>query len=117
MTRVQAWAGEYDKYVTVYRNSSTRSANPDGQRPESREEYCRRWCSVIPVRATERLLSQQIRGDITHEVRMRRDTLTKAMTSKYWMVLSDGTRLNIRGGPYDVGGKKMELSFSCVERQ
>lgn len=117
MPRVNAYAGEYDKYITVYKNDPARSANTDGQRPEDDKEHCKRWGSVSPMRATEQLLSQQVRGTVTHEVRMRRDSVTKSITSGFWLVLTDGTRLNVVGGPFDIGSRKMELMFTCRERQ
>ena len=107
--------GEYDKRVTVWKNDPTRSANTDGQRPESATQHCQRWASVMPARAVERLVSQQIKADVTHVVRMRRDSETKDITAAFWLTLSDGTRLDIRG-IFDVDSRKVELLLECNER-
>lgn len=111
----RGWAGEYDKRCTVYRNSTTRAANADGQRPESAESVCSRWVSVMPARAAERFLSLQAKTDISHVVRMRRDSVTKDITAAYWLVLTDGTRLDIRS-IYDVDSRKIELQMECNQR-
>lgn len=112
---VRGWSGEYDKRATVWRNSTTRAANADGQRPESAESYCQRWVSVMPARAVERFLSLQTKADITHVVRMRRDSVSKDITAGYWLTLSDGTRLDIRG-VFDVDSRKIELLLECNQR-
>ena len=115
--KVRAWSGEYDRRVTIYYNLAARTANADGQRPESETEYCKRWCSVIPRSAVERFMSRQMKDDVTHVVRMRRDSETKLITSAYWFDLSDGTRMNIVSGPFDVDGRQIEIMFDVVERR
>jgi SPP1 family predicted phage head-tail adaptor len=99
----------------VYRNDATRAANADGQRPESAETICTRWVSVLPRQSAERYVARQLKSDITHVVRMRRDSVTKDITGKYWLVLTDGTRLNIVGA-YDVDNRHMEMELDCIQR-
>ena len=108
--------GDYHKRVTVWRNSSSRSANTDGQRPESGEEFCRRWANVIPMRSRERFLAKQTKQDVTHVVVMRWDSQTKNITSAYWLTLPDGTRLDIKS-IFDVDGKNYELELECNQRR
>lgn len=112
---LRAWAGDYRHRVTIWRNDSSRTANTDGQRPEDAEQFCQRWASVQPVRAAERYLSQQVKHDVTHEVRMRRDSSTKLIDSSYWITLRDGTRLDVRS-IYDVDQEQRELRLECNER-
>lgn len=115
MNKVEAMSGEYDRRVTVWRNDPDRVANDDGQRPDSPEQYCERWASIRPARPTERLVSAQLKADVTHEIRMRRDTLTVGITAAYWITLADGTRFDIRG-VFDVDYRKMELKLECNQR-
>jgi len=109
------WAGEYNQRVGVYRNPSDRSANTDGQRPEDETKFIDRWAAVWPVGGRERFLAQQVQADVTHRVRMRSDNQTRQITSAYWLLLSDGTRLNIKR-VYDVDLRKVEIEMECNER-
>jgi len=111
----RGYAGEYDRRVSVYRNASSRTANADGQRPESAELVCQRWISLMPARAIERFISQQTQSDVSHAVRMRRDSITAVITAGHWLTLSDGTRLDIVG-VFDVDARKVELLLECNER-
>lgn len=112
-----ASAADRNNRVTVYYNSTTRTANSDGQRPESETEYCKRSASIIPKSAAERLIARQLKDDVTHVVRMRYDNQTKSITSAYWFDDRDGTRYNIVAGPFDVDGRKKEIMFDVVERR
>ncbi len=114
-TGYRAFAGEYDQRASVYKNASARTANADGQRPESAELVCTRWISVMPSRAIERFLSQQTQADVTHAVRMRRDSATADITAGYWLTLADGTRLDIVG-VFDVDSRRVELLLECNQR-
>lgn len=112
---IRAWAGEYNHRVTIWKNDPDREENADGQRPEDPKEICKRWASVMAVRAAERFLSLQVKQDITHAVRMRRDTVTLTFDSSYWLTLRDGTRLDIRT-IHDVDDGRQELILECNQR-
>ena len=106
---------KYTHRVTIYRNSSTRTTNADGQRPETASEVCKRWAQVRPINGRERMLADQNQADITYRVRIRSDVTTRALTRKNWLTLSDGTRLSI-ARIYDPTQQKQELELECIER-
>jgi len=112
-TRIEANAGGYDKRVRVYRDDPTE--NDDGQKVEAPKLFCRRWAKEVPVGGTERPLDQQMQADVTHRVRMHSDSHTRQITPKMWLLLSDGTRLNIKR-VFDVEGRRTELELECNQR-
>jgi len=112
-TRIEAHAGDYDKRVKVYRNVATE--NPDGQKVETPELFCRPWAKTVPVGGTERPLDQQLQADVTHLVRMHSDSRSRQITPKMWLILADGTRLNIKRA-VDVEGRGIEVELECNER-
>jgi len=116
---VQAWAGEYDQRVTIKQKSTTVNPNEDGQIPETAATYATRWASVYPASMRgndEKFVALQTRADVTHQVRMRSDDLTRAITPKMWILLADDTRLDIKL-VIDVDLRRVEILMYCNEQK
>jgi SPP1 family predicted phage head-tail adaptor len=107
--------GDYDQRITVYQNKSGRSANPDGQRPEDGEVVCTRWGKALPVTGTENFQNQQTAANVTWRVWIHSDAESRTIAPKMWLVLADGTRLNVLRA-FDPDGRRMEIELECVER-
>ena len=107
---------KYTNRVTFYVNSTTRTTNTDGQRPESGTVVCSRWAEVNPTSGRERMAADQQQADVTYRLRIRSDTTTRALTRKHWLTLQDGERLNIKA-IYDPTQQRQELELECTERQ
>ena len=105
--------GEYDQRVTVHRDSP--GTNADGQRVEAGAALMRRWAKVEPYGGNEREGNQQQHADVTHRVYMRSDRETRAITPKDWLVLRDGTRLDITR-TYDRDLRRVEIVMECNQR-
>ncbi len=113
MNRIGSPAGEYDKRVTVWEDVPT--ANNDGQLVPVATEFIERWVKITPIAGTERFIAQQTKADITHRVRMRSDTQTRTITTKMWITMRGGTRLDIKR-VFDVDVRKVELELECNQR-
>lgn len=111
--RIEARAGDYNKRVRIMQDDP--SENPDGQKVEDPTLLCRRWAKVVPFGGGERFQDGQTQADVTHRVRMHSDSHTRQITPKMWLLLSDGTRLNIER-VLDVEGRRTELELLCNER-
>jgi head-tail adaptor len=115
--------GQYDQRVTIYKRPSSPTVNADGQDedPDAKTLVARRWASVLPVtgagrtRTGERTMAGQTQADVTHEVRMHSDSLTRTFTPAMWLTLPDGTRLDIES-VIDVGLRRVEVQLDCNER-
>ena len=104
--------GEYGQRVTIYRDTPT--VNTDGQLVETGGALFRRWAKVEPYGGGERYQNQQQQADITHRVRMRSDSQSRTITPRDWLVLADGTRLDIER-VYDVDLRRVELALECKQ--
>lgn len=113
MKRTDARAGDYTDRVRVCQ--STPSTNADGQLVESASDYVRRWAKVRTVGGSERPVAGQLTADLTHRVRLRYDAQTKSITPKMWLLLEDGTRLDIQR-VVDVDRAHVELELECNQR-
>lgn len=105
--------GEYDQRVTVHRD--TPSTNADGQRIETGAAVMRRWAKVAPYGGNEREGNQQQVADVTHRVLMRSDRETRNITAADWIVLRDGTRLDITR-VYDEDLRRVQIVMECNQR-
>jgi len=76
-------------------------------------EYDQR-VTIEPYGGGERHQNKQQQADITHRVRMRSDSQSRTITPRDWLLLADGTRLDIER-VYDVDLRKVELAIECKE--
>ncbi len=113
MAKIRAHAGEYDKRVTIWKDSPT--TNADGQCVENPVKVMQRWARVIPLTGREAVQAQQLQADVTHRVTMHSDTLTRTIVPAWWLTLSDGTRLNIVSA-IDLEMAKIEVELMCNKR-
>ena len=105
--------GQYDQRVAVHRDAPT--TNADGQLVEAGAAIMRRWAKVAPYGGGEREANQQQQADVTHRVFMRSDRETRAITPKDWLVLRDGTRLDITR-VYDEDLRRVQIVMECNQR-
>lgn len=106
--------GEYDQRVTLYRDSPT--ANEDGQLVEAGAAICQRWAQVRPFGGGEKHANQQQQADVTHKVKLRSDRMTRQITPRDWLLLRDGTRLDIERA-YDEDLRKVQIVMECKQVQ
>lgn len=75
---------------------------------ESWDLYCERWAEVLPSNGREFAGGDKVASDVTHNVRMRYDSTTAAITPK--MRLRSGDRIyNITHATEDGHAKEMLL--------
>lgn len=113
MAKIRGLAGEYDKRVTIWKDSPT--VNPDGQRVENPVRVMQRWARVIPLTGREAAQAQQVQADVNHRVTMHSDRLTRTIVPAWWLTLSDGTRLDIVSA-VDLDMAKIEVELMCNRR-
>jgi len=119
MTRVQqligAHPGRYCQRVTIKRQADSQSIGSDGQLLETGATYASRWAKVAAVLGGERVLADQTVADVTHVVRMHSDSSTRAITPQMWLLMADGTRLDVVR-VVDVQMREMEVLLLCKQR-
>jgi SPP1 family predicted phage head-tail adaptor len=105
--------GRMRDLVTFYRDVPTVAA--DGEKVEGATEWFSTWAEVVPIQGRERILAMQQQSDVTYRVRVRSDSLTRQLSPIHWLLLPDGTRLNITR-IFDPDRKRAYLELECTER-
>lgn len=108
--------GHFDAKVTIYKQDASQAANTDGEFPELADSVGTRWAEVVPLRGQLRQFTSDQRANISHIVRMRRDSVTDDITPNYWLVVSrTSQRLNVMG-VVDVEARQRFVELECTER-
>jgi head-tail adaptor len=109
-------AGSLSNRVTIERLSAT--VNAAGQIDETSASnwviYAERWCHVATRGSREFFRGVEVAADITHQITMRADPITKSITVKNRLVL-DSRVLSISGPPMNVDELGQMIRFACVE--
>lgn len=73
-----------------------------------------RWVIVTPRGSREFFRGQQVAAEVTHQVDMRNDEISRTYTTGM-RIFWNGQRLNIAGPLYDVGARKVRLRCEAIE--
>lgn len=106
-------AGRYRHRITIERNTPTTSAA--GQRKASWSTFATRWAEVIPAGGseTEETDSHQLRASVTHRIRLRSDSKTRAIVPEMRVVW--GSRVLHVKRAWQVDGRRIEVELECQE--
>ena len=102
----------HNRFITVYQQLASASANTDGGFDESATSYCQRWCTAFPLRGTEPKAMEAQQALTEWIVRMRFDDVTAAITTKMWIVLPGSERLNITS-VHDPDGRRRDIEIKA----
>lgn len=102
----------HNRFVTVHQQLASTAANTDGGFDESPITYCRRWCTARPLRGNEPAAMEHQQAITEWIVKTRYDTVTAAITTKMWIVLPGGERLNITS-VYDPDGRRRDIEIKA----
>ena len=100
----------HNRRITVSQQSTAVNANTDGSFDETASTYCTRWGRAWPLKGQEQLAIEHPHATVDWIVQMRKDAVTKLITSEMWMTLSTGERLNITS-IYDPDGRNREIEI------
>ena len=100
----------HNRFVTVYQQSTSTTANADGGFDEEESKYCQRWCRAWPLRGNEAKAIEHQQAITEWTVQMRYDTITAAINSKMWIVLPGNERLNVTS-VFDPDGRRRDIEI------
>lgn len=104
----------YPHKITICRNVPAVAG--DGQPVETESQLYWVWGKAKPLTGRERNLANQQQATVTWRVWMPSDSRTRAITEEDWLLLSDGTRLNVVRA-FDPTQRRKEVELECVERK
>lgn len=111
-------AGKYRTRVQIRRLKSSLTPDAAGQINETTaanwETYIKRWAEIITKGSREFLVGDQQNAQITHLVRVRSDSDTRAALTGMRLEF-DGRILSIAEPPRDRDEQRIEVEFACVE--
>ncbi len=109
-------ATRYPERVTFRKPAADPTVNADGGIVDPGDEYCQRRVKVRAVTGRELEVGDQRVADVTHLVRVQKDSRTKLITPRYWLIREDGTtRLDIVRA-YELSSQPRVIEMECKER-
>lgn len=106
-------AGKLRHRVTVQRPTTTASAS--GAPQTTWAAHCTRWSEVATGQRAERILNGREISEGTVAVLLRADGLTRQITNKYRVLLSDGRVLDVESA-HSPDPRGTQIALSCRER-
>ncbi len=100
----------HNRFVTVYQQLASTSANEDGGFDESPVIYCEKWCTAFPLKGAEPKAMESQQAVTDWIVKMRYSVKTAAITAKMWIILPGGERLNITS-VFDPDGRRRDIEI------
>ena len=116
--RTNIEAGKLLRRGSLERIKSTTTPDASGHinlTDDSNWEFVtKRWFSIIPSNSKEFLIGDQQRGDVTHQITMRYDSLSSGVTTA-WRLKHRNKIYNIAGPPMDRNMDHVLLDFPAIE--
>lgn len=118
--RIPDRAGDYDQRITIQKLKDAPTTNDFGEVDKSNasnwETYANRWAEIEPVGGREQLRGGQTTPIGLYRVRMRSDSISRAITAD--MRIKWGDRyLNLETDAVDKKSKKREVELTAKESQ
>lgn len=105
-------SGRLRHRITV--QTPTQATDDRGAPTDTWATYATRWAAVEPLSGREYFGAQQIASDITHQIRVRHDTVTGAINPK--MRISYDSRTFDIESAINTGERDREVVLMCRER-
>lgn len=105
-------AGAYNRRVTI--QAGTESENADGQPVSAWADVADRWAKFMPAGGNERMRGVQLIAEASYILRLRADTMTRAITTKHRLLDPLTGQVFQVGRAYVVDRKEIELQV--IER-
>jgi head-tail adaptor len=110
-------ATRYRERVTFYKPAANPTVNPDGGVDDPGDKFVSRRAKIWAVTGREQELGGQTVADVTHRVKVHKDTQTATLTARCWLIRRDGTtRLNIVRA-YELFEQRGVIELECKERK
>ena len=110
-------ASRYDERVTFYKPAANPTVNADGGVDDSGDEFVTRAAKIWAVTGREQELGGQTVADVTHRVKVQKDTQTATLTARCWLIRRDGsTRLDVVRA-YELFEQRGVIEMECKERK
>jgi head-tail adaptor len=111
-------AAEYNNYATIQKNNP--DVKPSGQLAQDWDgpPFGHAWCQVLPRGGRERRVFEQLRAEVTHIVRFRKNTVTAGVRASGFRLYFKGSGLILNiTSKVEIDTRGLEYQCECEEVQ